>query len=141
MLKIDKMRAPFREGFKYRVYRTCRMSRRDTRPIKVTEVPASVLAAYAVRNDVTEIPKELKEFIDKTIKIKTSGFRDFSSLRMTPPKSDSDGFQEVGRRWGKTTRPTPSFPRDTHIEPPRAPVFVAATPILSIQSADPPTSS
>jgi hypothetical protein len=97
------------------------MERRRIQTLKVSEVPSSVNAIYALRTTYNDVPTEIVNIIDKHIKIKsatsatasrfvgrsaaaeyTPPFRDFSSLRgnSRPVKSDSDGFQEV-RRWGK----------------------------------------
>ena len=100
------------------------MERRRIQTLKVSEVPSSVNAIYALRTTYNDVPTEIVNIIDKHIKIKsatsatasrfvgrsaaaeyTPPFRDFSSLRgnSRPVKSDSDGFQEV-RRWGKGSR-------------------------------------
>ena len=109
------------------------MERRRIQTLKVSEVPSSVNAIYAVRTSYSDVPIEIVNMIDKHIKIKaatsatasrfagrssdarsgtsdnTPPFRDFSSLRGggRPVKSDADGFQEV-RRWGKGSRVTSS---------------------------------
>jgi hypothetical protein len=104
------------------------MERRLIQTLKVSEVPSSVNAIYALRTSYSDVPVEIVSMIDKHIKIKaatsaatsrfagrsgtsdnTPPFRDFSSLRGggRPVKSDSDGFQEV-RRWGKGSRAAPS---------------------------------
>jgi hypothetical protein len=78
------------------------MARREVKSIRVSEVPASIRDAYALRTEYTVIPSSIKTIIETHVKggsAGSTGFRDFSSLR--GGVADTDGFQEV-RRWGRT---------------------------------------
>ena len=110
------------------------MSRREIRSVKVSEIPASILAAYELRHIVTEIPADITAVVNthiKTPKAAISRFRDFSSLRSGGAGGKAeDGFQEV-RRWGKPHK------KVSH----ESEAFTAISSTLSIVSATEPVSS
>jgi hypothetical protein len=121
------------------------MARRDIKTLRVSEIPPSVTAAYALRNEYKTIPREVAEILH-TVKSKStsSGFRDFSSLKggARSSASDGDGFQEV-RRWGKPhSERTSFFPKAPVSTPPLSRTYTEPlSTVLRIEESFPPITS
>jgi hypothetical protein len=118
------------------------MARRDIKTLRVSEIPPSVTAAYALRNEYKTIPREVAEILH-TVKSKStsSGFRDFSSLKggARSSASDAEGFQEV-RRWGKPhSERTTFFPKAPVSSPSLARTYTEPlSTVLRIEESFPP---
>lgn len=119
------------------------MARRDIKTLRVSEIPPSVTAAYALRNEYKTIPREVAEILH-TVKSKStsSGFRDFSSLKggARSSASDGDGFQEV-RRWGKPHSERTSFFPKAPVSTPARTYMEPLSAVLKIQEPFPDISS